>query len=161
MSPDKIMEMSLVSYDSGHNKIRWYEEDESESFEKGQFVYLDGDGQLTECAGNANEKILGMAMKDASGEAGTMIPVALAPGAVFSMSPYHDTEASAVNSMDNVGSATQFKVTSNKCAVDVANIGDAAEATLVIVGLDSRDTEGDQFARYLVKVAEDHYQLYA
>lgn len=158
--PSAINGASFVSNMNGTTPvIKTFQEGTGQSYKAGQLVKLSA-GQVVITSGNANEKILGLAMKDASGTATTAAPVLiLSPDVIFRMSAYHVNPGSAVTAIANIGSQTQFLHSSNKSVVDVAHIGTHANAPLVIVGYDTRHAVGTQYGFYLCKVIPDHFDL--
>ncbi len=155
----KSLVAARVATTSGntHENIRNYPEAASQSFKKGQFVYL-ASGKVTECADDA-VAILGMAMQDATGVTNTNIPVALADAnTLFEMCVYNSTPASAVTAITQVGVNYALKVDSNKCYVDIEDKGHDA---FVVEDFSPVDAIGDQYGRVFVRVLAAASQVQA
>lgn len=150
-----VKRAELVMANLGQNEIRTFKEDASETFVKNDLVILTS-GYVVEAQSNTNEKILGIALDDATGTQGSDIRVlVLRDGMRLRMSAYHASAGSAVTAQASVGSPTQIITTSaGVWCVDVANIGANAASTFVIVGIEG--TVGETYGRYLVEVARSH-----
>jgi len=157
--PSAIMKAEIAEAPTGKGQTQFFQEASGQSFKAGQFVYLSS-GYLTECAGNADEQVVGLAQKDATGTQYSLIPVALCePGVKIRMSAYHVTPGSAITAQANIGAQTQMIVSGNKCCVDVANIGSHANAIFRICEIDPQWAVGTQYGKYLVQLSADHYQF--
>ena len=129
-------------------EVAWYPEASSQSFKKGQLVYL-ASGKVTACATNA-VVVWGVATSAASGTVDTLIGViTLTTNSVLSACVYNATAASAITAVALVGLKQPLVVASNKCYVDNTS---QATPCFVVYGIDSRDTVGDIYGRYLVKM---------
>lgn len=89
------------------SKNKWFPEAASQTFVKGDWVYL-ASGKLTICAAAGNDvgaiSILGRAAADATGVTDTMLPVEVADDNSEWLFPvYHSTPASAVRAVTDVG----------------------------------------------------------
>ena len=136
-------------------KLRYYPEAASQSFKKGEYVYLVA-GKLTVCPSDAIN-IAGMAAQDASGTTDTAIAIYIAePGVMFLMNVGHGTPASAVTAITLVGSKFGLLVASNKHYCD---IGDTSNVRFIVKDLSPRDAVGDQYGRVLVGVLDEYSQL--
>lgn len=143
----------------------------SQSFKAGQFVRIGiasdtgNDGQLIACAGDANELVLGIAQQDASGTTNTKIPVQLIyPGVTqVVMSSYNaGGAASSITAAANVGKTVGFKVVSNKCVANQADIGGSSgDEIFKIVGIDGRYAVGAEYGRFVCTLKAANSQLSA
>jgi len=135
-----------MRYSCGPRKVKYYEEDASETFKKGELVYLDSDGQLVVCSSDATT-ILGMALTDATGTAGTKIPVLIAQdGTEFEANVYHATAASAVTEWGEVDNKYAYYATGNIGYVDIGDTdNDALLITEILTG--GGKSEGDTYGR--------------
>jgi hypothetical protein len=130
-------------------EIRWYPEAASQSFKKGQFVYL-ASGKLTACAADPTW-IAGMAEADASGTTDTAIPITLAKrGQQFTV---HSNGTTAVT---QVGAHYALAVTSNICYV---NVSDVSDTCFIVDDIASDDAVGDTYGRLIVEVLDHRMQL--
>ena len=137
--------------------IEMYPEAESQSFKAGQFVYMNS-GALTVCDTDC-VTFVGMALRDASGTTGTMIPVVKATAEQeFLMNVYHATPESAISAWSQVDGTSTFEliVSSNKCYVDISATSNAA---FLITGMYEGDTVGDTYGRVKVKVIQAASQV--
>ena len=136
-------------------RISNYPEAASQSFKKGQAVYLSS-GKVTVCASDAT-LIAGFACQDASGVTDTEIAVAIAePGTVFEMNIYHSTPASAITAITDVSTKWGLYVAGNKSHCDK---GDGTNTRFLVVGLSPKDNVGDTYGRVLVEVLRPYCQL--
>lgn len=116
---------------SGSGKAGWiasFAEAASQSFKKGEFVYLSS-GALTACASDAT-KILGIALEDASGTTGTSIKVqVIEPNDIIKIRVRNDTTDATC---DNASLGTSYGtiVASN---VHYLDINDTTNDALVPV----------------------------
>ena len=136
-------------------RISNYPEAASQSFKKGQAVYLSS-GKVTVCASDAT-LIAGFACQDASGVTDTEIAVAIAePGTVFEMNIYHSTPASAITAITDVAVKYGLYVAGSKSHCDK---GDGTNTRFLVVGLSPKDNVGDTYGRVLVEVLRPYCQL--
>lgn len=136
-------------------EIRYFPEAASQSFKKGEFVYLDANGKLNACASDASI-IAGMAMQDASGTENTAIAITLAKeGQKFTL---HVTNAGSSTTTANsqVGNKYGLYVASNIAYVDV---GDTTNKRFIVSDVAPEDTVGDTNGRLIVEVLDDYCQL--
>ena len=111
------------------------------SFKRGDVVALDTSNGKVRIAPN-DQSIWGIARTDASGTEDTNIMVdVLSPEQIWVA--YADTTTNQAHVGNNYG----LNVASDDCTVD---LGDASTTTVVIQGIDQRDTAGST-ARVLVK----------
>lgn len=142
-------------YHSGPHVIKWVGEASSQSFLKGQMVYL-ASGLATVCADDA-QTIYGMALADASTAATTTptVPVLIAnPGTEFVMNIYKSS--SAVTALSNVGENYAIIISSNKC---YCNADDTTNISLVVRELYAADAIGDTYGRVVVSVMPYNSQV--
>ena len=135
--------------------VKNYPEAASQSFKKGELVYLVS-GKVTVCSADATT-ILGMALADASGTTDTEIPVAiLDDNARFIANVYHATDASAVTAVTNVGVKYAYYVSSNVGRVD---IGDTSNDAIIIEELYNGDAVGDKYGRVICRIIPAAQQI--
>jgi hypothetical protein len=92
-------------------------EGSGQSFKKGEFVYLDGNGLVVIC-GSDPALILGIAEKDATGTANSACPVILAAPGVLFVGCFDNGSASVAVTQASIGKAYGIAVTSAKWYVD-------------------------------------------
>lgn len=135
----------------GTGYVKHFPEAASQSFKKGEFVYL-ASGKVTVCASDATT-ILGMAMQDATGTTDTSLPVFVATAStLFVGNVYHGTPGSAITAVTTCfpdAGPYALYVASNKHHVD---IGDTGHDSILPVALDGRDTVGDTYGRIEFKL---------
>lgn len=137
--------MAKFGYAEGLLIKHWYPEAASQSFKKGQPVYLSS-GKLTACASDGTA-ILGVADADASGTTDTSIPVILAtPLTVFEAVPTN-AGADVATAVTNVGKHYALYVSSNDVYVD---LGDTSNDAVKVVAL--KDDAGTTNGKVLIKV---------
>lgn len=135
---------------------RSYPEAASQTFKRGDFVFLSG-GKVTICAddqaastGAGTNGILGIADQDATGVTDTpIICVEASPDVVFVVNNKSTTAVA------DVGKQAQLDLTSSNWTIDVT---DNTGGQVSIVGLDPRDTVGDTNGRLLVTVLTNFCQ---
>ena len=126
-------------------RIEYYPEALSQSFKKGEFVYLVS-GKVTVATATTG-KLAGMALQDASTTTDTAIAVAIAEeGVLFEMNAY-----GAVTAVTNVGLSYGLTISSNKhyCDLSVTTFG---LQRFRVKALSPRDAVGDTYGRVLVEV---------
>ena len=140
------------------HKIIHLPEAATQSFKKGEFVYLvSGKVTVLPTTVQSQSKIAGMALRDASGTTDTAIPIAVAEeGVVFEANVYHSTAASAITAVTQVGASYGIKVSSNKQYV---NIEDTTNRIAKIKRLSPKDTTGDQYGRVEFEIIGSRCQL--
>lgn len=118
-------------YSSGPIMIREYPEASgSLTNKKGEFVYVESDGQIVACASDAT-KILGIALRDFSGTENTMIPVLIAQdGTEFELNA-----TGAVTALANRDAKFALYVASNIHYCDLSDTSnDALMVTEILEG---------------------------
>lgn len=111
--------MTKFEYVEGTYIKRWYPEAASQSFKKGQPVYLEA-GLLTECASNSVE-VLGIVDADASGTTNTWLPVIVAaPDTVF-VGSTTSAGSDATLAITHIGKHYALYESSNAVYVDLGN----------------------------------------
>jgi len=126
-------------------KILYYPEAASQSFKKGEFVYLVS-GKVTVVAYGVagSAKVLGMAMQDASGTTDTAIAVAIAEeGVMFEMN------VTTTTAITQVGASYGGSISSNKHSLAIA---DTTFKYFKVKDLSPQDAAGDTYGRVLVEV---------
>jgi predicted RecA/RadA family phage recombinase len=156
MATISLRPMSAVSTISGGvYEIRRYPEAASQSFKKGELVYL-ASGKVTICGADPS-LILGMAMEDATGTTDTSIAVAIAnKDTVFEGNVYHGTPASAITAVTDIGTDYGVVNANNKWYVDVS---DTSNVRILVRDLSKKDVVGDTYGRVLFQVMQDYCQL--
>lgn len=132
-------------------KIEYYPEAASQSFKKGEFVYLVS-GKVTVIT--ASSRIAGMALQDASTTTDTAIAVAIAEEGVL----FEANVTGAVTAITNVGVTYGISISSNKHYVDLS-VTTLGLARLKIKAISPRDAVGDTYGRVLVEVLGSMCQL--
>jgi hypothetical protein len=127
---------------------RQYPEAASQTFKRGDLVYLVS-GQVTVAASAASNvaagtKVLGIALKDASGTTGAAVPVAIAnTNFRWSLPVTHATPASAVTASSQVGTAYELERTAaGKWAVP---IDDTTNTKIVVSAIHPAYAVGEQY----------------
>lgn len=153
---------------NGLQNTRFYPEAASSDFHAGQFVRIGlaadtgKDGQLMECAGGADEKVLGIALQDASGVTNALCPVHIIyPGITIlrmSVTGANGTDA-ATTAQTNVGKDASMHVHSDMCLIDGDAIGSNAAYILKIIDICPTTTVGDTYGKYLCTLKAANSQL--
>jgi hypothetical protein len=129
---------------------RQYPEAASQTFKRGDLVYLSS-GKVTVAAtagiGNnvaSGTKVLGIALKDASGATDTAIPVAIAnPNLRWVLPVTHATPASGITAITEVGTAYELERTAApKRAVP---IDDTTNTKVVVTAIHPAYAVGEQY----------------
>lgn len=127
---------------------RLYPEAATQTFKRGDLVYLSS-GSVTVAAGApanvaSGTKLLGIALKDASGATGASVPVALAnPNLRWVLPVTHATPASAATAITQVGATYELERTAaGKWAVP---IDDTSNAKVVVTALHPAYAVGEQY----------------
>lgn len=114
----QILQAMRVS--KGDWRLRRFPEAASESFKRGQPIYLVG-GKVTVVATDGTS-VAGLAMEDASGVTDYQILIAIPHiGSTFIASVYHATPASAITAITQPGTRYALLVASNKAHIDIAD----------------------------------------
>jgi hypothetical protein len=128
----------------GDWSLRRFPEAASQSFERGELIYLVA-GKVTVCADDATS-IAGIAMEDASGTTDNQILIAIpSSGATLISSVYHSTPASAITAITQPGTRYGYKVVSNKGYIDIedtTNLAFLAKDIILPVGHSVGDVYG-------------------
>ena len=147
-----------AAYPTIPGEIRWYPMAVSQSFKRGEFVYLNESGQITVCASDPTV-IAGMAMADAADCAGgstvtttnIACPITLAKrGQQFTV---HANTATA-NTM--CGDQFGLVVASNLHQVDIS---DVTNKRFIVDAIAPEDTVTDTYGRLIVEVVGTRSQL--
>ena len=146
-------------------EIRWYPMAVSQTFKKGQFLYLDANGRLTACATGA-AGIAGMAeasYSDALAEAGSAstattlgvaCPITLAKrGQQFTLNVCNNG-STAVTAITQIGKKYGLYVASNICYVDTNTT-----TAFIVDAIAPDNTLGDTTGRLIVEVQDTKNQL--
>ncbi len=142
-------ERRSMCWHSGEKRIAVYPEAASQSFKKGEMVYL-ASGKVTVCASNA-VTILGMALQDASGTTDTEISVLVATdGTRFEGNVYHSTAASAITAITQTDKYA-YLLSSNIGYVDIEDTSYDAFVIEKIIGGEGKAV-GDSYGRVVFKV---------
>lgn len=142
------MSLSAVEHYSGSRTVCYVPEAASQSFKKGQFVYL-ASGKVT--VATATSGIYGMALQDATGTTDTQLAVLVAlKDTIFRGCVYHSTAASAITAVTDVGTTT-FGVNqvSNISVVDKET---SSHDSFSVIGLDPTDAVGTTYGRVFFRV---------
>lgn len=116
----------------GGEEYPHFKETASQSYNIGDLVYLDSNGTVAICTVSTdrlNSKILGLAVKEATGTTGDDVLIqVIRPGDYFIMGVHHGTEASAVTAQTQLGAVfgvDKQTVTGNGTSIWCVNIEDA------------------------------------
>lgn len=109
--------MTKFEYYNGTENVQWYPEAASQSFKKGEFVYL-ASGLLNVCAANARA-YLGVAQADASGTTNNWIPVMLAHTDTSFVGTTSNAGADVTAAITNLATDCELYVASNVASVDI------------------------------------------
>ena len=132
----------------------------SQDFHAGQLVYLDANGQLTECATDAT-LICGIASQNATTVQGTVLRfIRIGYNTVLESSVYSSSSSTAVTARAQVGDDFSLMTTGDSCYVD---IDDNSNKVFKVVGTGSdyrplEEALGDIYGRVKVRVNYDHIQ---
>lgn len=151
-------------------EIRWYPCAVSQTFLKGQFVYLDVNGRVTACASDpVSSGVAGIAevsytdILKAAGKTSTdstlglAVPVTLAKrGQQFTMNITNAGTNNTATAISQVGKVYSLYVVSNICYLDV---GDVTNRVFVVDGIAEDNTLGDTGGRVIVEVRGVYAQL--
>ena len=142
-------------------EIRWFPMAASQTFKRGQFVYLDDSGLLTACVSDPGG-IAGMAECDATeasagaATSGVACPITLAKrGQQFTLNVCNGAAALATSNVQ-VGHQAGVYVASNICYADY---GDQSNLRLVVDDIAPDNTVGDTTGRLIVEVIGSYAQL--
>jgi len=140
----------------------------SQDFKKGSLVRIGlaadtgHDGQIIECAGAADEKVLGIAMHDASGTTDADVVVfPIIPGVTrlrVCVTGANGSD-SAVTAQADVGKDASIINTAGVFTVNKAAIGSNAAYIFKIVQVDPKYTVGDAYGRYICMLKAANSQL--
>jgi hypothetical protein len=151
--------MSTVTVVAGRptlpGEVRYFPEAASQSFKKGEFVYVGSDGRVAVCSSDA-AGIAGMALQDATGTTNTAIAICLAKrGQQFTL---HVTNvgSSTTTANTDVGKKYGLYVASNIHYVDK---GDTTNKRFIVDDIAPEDAVGDTNGRLIVEVLEGYAQL--
>jgi len=137
--------MAKFVYREGEFIKHFYPEAASQSFKKGQLVYLSS-GKLTACASDGTA-ILGIADADASGTTDTSLPVILATPTTIFEAVSTDGGSDVTIAVTHVGKHYALYVSSNDVYVD---LGDTDHDALKVIAL--KDDAGTTNGKVLVRV---------
>lgn len=142
------MSLSAVEFYGGSYVVVNVPEAASQSFKKGQFVYL-ASGKAT--VATASSGIFGMALEDATGTTDTQLAVLVSlRDTIFRGCVYHSTAASAVTAVTDVGTTTfGINQVSNISVVDKEN---TTHDSFSVIGLDPTDAVGATYGRVYFRV---------
>jgi hypothetical protein len=142
-------------------EIRWFPMAATQTFKRGEFVYLNNSGLLTVCASDP-AGIAGMAMADAvdcgggTTTTGVACPVTLAKrGQQFTL---NCTSAGSAQVTGNImlGHQAGLYVASN---IHYCDYGDQSNRVFVIDDIAQDNVLGDTYGRVIVEVVSPHPQL--
>ena len=139
-------------------KILWFPEAATQTFKKGEFVYLvSGKVTVVPTTKQSQSKVAGMALMDASETVDTAIAIAVAEeGVVFELNVYHSSVGSAITAVADVSKVYGLKIASNKHYVDLT---DTADTVFHVKRLSPKDASGDTYGRLQVEVIGSRCQL--
>ena len=130
----------------------FFPEASGQSFVAGAFVYL-ASGKVTVVATDG-VVIYGIAKKAATGTADSLIPVIpILSSTLLSICVYNATAASAITAVASVGLKYPIHDDTTSKFNYLKNSTQSTPA-LVVQGIDTRDTVGDRYGRYLVTVMD-------
>lgn len=143
--------------------VRIFPEASSQTFKKGEFVYLSG-GYVTEVGDNPGV-ILGMAAEDAHNDSAGVYNVAVViahPDVVFRMNKVDSSDVAAVTAVTDVGKAFAFyrDTTDSQTHVYIAEGGNAAYGRLICIDHSNLDTVGDTGGRLDLYILGKYCQLF-
>ncbi len=146
---------------SGNNPLELvFKEASSQSFKRGEFVYLDTTGRVAEITSTTPALILGVAAQDATGTAGTDIAVWVANNdTIFEGNLCGASGADKATAQTDVGQRYGIyrDTTNNRSMVDGSVVG--ANSRLTIIKHSGKDTVGDTNGRLWFQVAPKFQQL--
>lgn len=146
-----------VTNGTGSVRQEDFPEAASQTFKRGDLVYLVSGKVTVVPSSPTTEKILGMALADASGTTDTMLPVLIADDNVeFSVPVYHGTPASAITAVTDVGLDGGYglkKATVSSRPAWALDLENTTNDVLFVQSIDKEFPAGTQYGRYWVKVA--------
>ena len=156
--PDANFQVRFIDGQVGGKGMQTLPEASGQSFKEGQLVKLVS-GKVTVCAGASDEAVWGYAKKDASGSADTDILVQrIVEGTRLSFSVHHDTPASAITAVAQVGATYDMVVAANKCIVDIEN---TTHKILRVVAIDPMYAVGTKYGGLICEILPSHVQAQA
>lgn len=144
---------------AGGSEANYFKEAASQSFLKGDLVYL-ASGKLTICTytGGANSnlhnsRIAGQALADAEGVTDTVHHIkVIRPDDIYAANVYHATLGSAVSAQTQLGLTYGLRRVSNKVVVAIEEtVQDATYALGRVKVVGFADPVGDTYGRLLVQ----------
>jgi len=123
--------MTKFEYVEGSYVKKWFPEAASQSFKKGQHVYLSSSGLVTACADN-EIKVIGVSDADASGTTNNWIPVILALDDTVFAGSSTNAGADVTLAVTYIGKNYAVYVSSNTVLVD---LGDTTNDLVHTVGV--------------------------
>ena len=139
-------------------EVRWYPMAASQTFKKGEFVYLDGNGRLTVLSStqSAQAGIAGLAMSDAQAAAqmaaGTSNPIP-------SGTTYTTTNIACPITLAKRGQQFTLNCTSGGSAQVTSKNMVGKKCEFVVDALSPENNEGDTYGRVIVEVLSASAQL--
>lgn len=109
--------MTIFEYYEGEEDVQWFPEASTQSFLKGQLVYLSS-GKLTACASNA-QAILGVAQEDASETENTWLPVMLAHSTTMFVGSSTNAGSDVTAAITHLLKDCELYVSTNTSYVDI------------------------------------------
>lgn len=135
----------------------------SQTFKKGDLVYLVSGKVTAYPASPTTQKLLGQAQADASGVTDTNIPVVIADDNVdFLLPVYHATPASAITAVTDVGLAGGYgakQVTVSSVTAWAVDLQNTTNNLLMVQEIAKDYAAGTQYGLYWVKVQPSFRQL--
>lgn len=138
-------------------KEDYYPEAASQTFKKGEFVYLVA-GKVTIIPSTTPSLVLGMAQADASGVTDTPVPVAIAnTDTIFEANYSNGSQAGAVSTVASVGTRHVFDLDATNHRVYISS--STTSPRVIIHMLSEKDAAGDTGGRVLFQVMSVYRQL--
>lgn len=132
-----------------------------QSYGVGDFLYLDGSGNVAIATvdGNANlnGQLAGQATAAYVGSGNNVHMRRLTRDCIFEMNVYHGTAASAITALTQVGQIYAVKKVSGIWVVDIESTAESATVKIgrvKVIGISKSDTLGDTYGRVLVNFVE-------
>jgi hypothetical protein len=149
----------LAKTESGNEPmVIMYPEAASQSFVKGEFVYLDS-GYVKECGDNPTA-ILGMAMDDAHSSTAGAYKVGVAvfsDNTILEMNKVNSSDSGVATAYSDIGAV--FGIYRDTDDSQVHAVASPANPRLICIGLSGSDQVGDTGGRLLLRVIGTYRQL--
>jgi len=141
---------------TGTRNVVEYAEGTAQTFKKGDFVVFDRSDDALKASVDTDTVVTGVALKDATGTAGELIPVLLLSADDLFVATMSDAGANttAIHSSAKIGDAYSWikSTETSQITKTVADIADTTNEWLIMIELDSRDAESTAGGRGVFRI---------